>query len=156
MANDLTIKQDRFCLAFFECGNAAEAYRAAYDVPEGAKDSWHYVEATQLLDNPKIALRLEGLKKQAEKLSIFNRQKALEEYEAARKKAEADDNPNAMVSAINGKVKLFGLDKPTKLELSNPDGSLAPQVLDLSALSEAELNELERIANKAGNSEGMG
>ena len=38
MAQDLTPKQEAFCLAFLETGNAAQAYRRAYDVAEDAKD----------------------------------------------------------------------------------------------------------------------
>lgn len=114
MSDDLTQKQDAFCLAFFETGNAAEAYRRAYDVADDAKDGWLYVEACQLLDNPKITLRLEELRAQAEKLAIYNRSAASEEYEQARQMATRLGNPSAAVSAINGKVKLFGLDAPIR------------------------------------------
>ena len=114
MSDDLTQKQEAFCLAYLETGNAAEAYRRAYDVAEAAKDSWIYVEATQLLDNPKITLRLEQLQEEAKKLALFNVAKASEEYEEARQIALREKNPSAAVSATNGKVKLFGLEKPTK------------------------------------------
>lgn len=117
----LTPKQEAFALAFFETGNAAEAYRRAYEVDPNAKDNWIYVEASQLLDHPKVALRLKSLQEQAERHSIFTRQKALDEYEEARKLAmnEAVANPSAAVSAINGKVKLFGLEAPTKAKVEH-------------------------------------
>ncbi|WP_283178629.1 terminase small subunit [Gemmobacter sp. 24YEA27] len=120
----LTPKQEAFALAYFETGNAAEAYRRAYDVAENARDSWVYVEACQLLDHPKITLRLEQLQEQAAKLSIFTRQKALEELEQARSEAIKLGMPAAAVSAINSKVKLFGLDAPTKIkaEVTGKDG----------------------------------
>lgn len=120
----LTPKQEAFALAFFETGNAAEAYRRAYDVSENAKDGWLYVEACQLLDNPKIALMLQELREQAERHSIYTRQKAMEELEAARAEAMKLGNPSAAVSAINGKVKLYGLDAPTKIkaEVTGKDG----------------------------------
>lgn len=114
LSEELTQKQDAFALAYFETGNAAEAYRRAYDVSENARDAWLYVEACQLLDNPKIALRIEGLQSQAEKLAIYNRVAASREYESARILAEKLENPSAVVSAINGKVKLFGLDAPIR------------------------------------------
>lgn len=120
----LTPKQEAFALAYFETGNAAEAYRRAYDVAADARDSWVYVEACQLLDHPKIAPRILELRAQAEKLSIFTRQKALEELEEARSEAIKLGMPAAAVSAINGKVKLFGLDAPTKIkaEVTGKDG----------------------------------
>lgn len=113
--NGLTEKQEAFSLAFLETGNAAEAYRRAYDVAPDAKDGWLYVEACQLLDNPKIALRLKELRDQAERLSIFTLQAAMEEFEEARQAALREGQAAAAVSATTGKVKLFGLDKPTRI-----------------------------------------
>jgi hypothetical protein len=131
MAQDLTPKQEAFCLAFLETGNAAQAYRTAYDVADDAKDGWLYVEACQLLDNPKVALRLKSLRDQAERLSIFNLSAAMDEFEEARKLALSVENPAAMVAATNGKVKLFGLDRPGRLEISGPDRG-AIQTQDVS------------------------
>lgn len=144
----LTEKQDAFALAYFETGNAAEAYRRAYDVSENARDGWIYVEACQLLDNPKIARRLDGLRAEAERLSIYTRQQAMDEYEAARRVAEAAVNPSAMVSAINGKVKLWGLEAPTKarVEHTGKDGSPI-QMLDVTKLSDAALAEMLAVAD---------
>ena len=41
----LTPKQEAFARGYFETGNAAEAYRRAYDADENARDNWIYVEA---------------------------------------------------------------------------------------------------------------
>lgn len=127
----LTPKQEAFALAFFETGNAAEAYRRSYDVSENAKDQWIYVEACQLLDNPKITLRLQELREHAERHSIYTRQQALDEYETARQLAVKTGNPSAVVSAVNGKVKLFGLEAPvkTKVDHTSSDGSMKPPTL---------------------------
>lgn len=122
MAQDLTPKQEAFAVAFFETGNAAEAYRRSYDVDPNAKDEWVYVEACLLLDHPKITLRLESLKEQAARHSIYTRQAAMEELEAARKLAMEKDNPAGAVAAIKGKVGLYGLDRPGKLEVTGKDG----------------------------------
>lgn len=120
----LTPKQEAFALAFFETGNAAEAYRRSYDVSENAKCDWLYVEACQLLDNPKIALRLKDLRERAERHSIYTRQQAMDEYESARRLADEAKNPSAAVAAINGKVKLWGLEAPAKqkIEHTGKDG----------------------------------
>lgn len=156
----LTAKQDAFALAYFETGNAAEAYRRAYDVSENAKDQWIYVEASQLLDHPDIAIRIEELEAMAQKLSMFTRQKAFEEYEEARKMANKVLNPSAAVSAISGKVKLFGLDAPVKSkhEYTGKDGGpiQTEEVGGLSKLSDRELAQLERLTDKTRDSEGVG
>lgn len=144
----LTPKQDAFALAFFETGNAAAAYRRAYDVSEDAKDHWIYVEAGQLLDHPEITLRLKELQEQAERHSIYTRQKAMEELEQARAEAIKLGNPSAAVSAINGKVKLYGLDAPTKIraEVTGKDGGPLTTV-DPSKLSTEALRELMGALN---------
>jgi phage terminase small subunit len=121
MADDLTPKQEAFALAYLETGNAAEAYRRAYDVSEDARDSWIYVEAWQVLNNPKVALRLKTLQDQAARLSIFNVAAAATEYEEARQLAMKEANPSAAVAAVTGKVKLFGLDKPSRIEMTGKD-----------------------------------
>lgn len=121
-SDKLTEKQEAFSLAYMETGNAAEAYRRAYDVDPNARDSWLYVEATQLLDNPKIALRVKELQEQAARLSMYTMKSAFEEYEQARILAITKENPSAAISAVTGKVKLFGLDSPQKLALTDPEG----------------------------------
>lgn len=117
-ARELTPKQEAFALAYFETGNAAEAYRRAYDVAEGAKDHWLYVEASQLLDHPEISLRLKSLEVQAAELSIYTRHKAMEELEEARQEAKKNAQASAMVGATSAKIKLLGLDKPSRVEVT--------------------------------------
>lgn len=119
---ELTPKQEAFALAYMETGNAAEAYRRAYDVAQDARDSWLYVEACQLLDNPKVALRLKELKERAAKLALYTVSKAYEELEDARSLAMAEKNPSAAVSAITGKVKLFGIEAPSRHEHTGKGG----------------------------------
>jgi phage terminase small subunit len=124
----LTPKQEAFALAYVETGNAAEAYRQAYDVRAATKHSSIYVAASKLLDNPNITERIAALQKQAADLCLYTVKNAFEEYEAARKLAmdEKQANPSAAVAAVNGKVKLFGLDRPTKLDHTSSDGTMTP------------------------------
>lgn len=148
MSKPLTPKQEAFALAFFETGNAAEAYRRAYDVAETAKDHWIYVEAGQLLDHPEITLRLQQLRAQAERHSIYTRQQAMDELEQARKEALTLGNPSAAVSAINSKIKLYGLDAPTRIkaEVTGKNGEPITTV-DPTALSTEALRELMGALN---------
>jgi phage terminase small subunit len=122
--SDLTPKQEAFALAYVETGNAAEAYRRAYDVRAATTHSSIYSAASHLLDNPKIRARVDSLQAEAATLSLYTVKAAFDEYEAARKLAMAEgvSNPSAAVAAVNGKVKLFGLDRPDRLELTGKDG----------------------------------
>lgn len=149
--SDLTPKQEAFALAYFETSSGAEAYRRAYDVSENARDEWIYVEASQLLDNPKVARRLQELRDKAETLSIFTRHKAMEELEEARLLAKDEKQAAAMTGATNAKIKLLGLDKPQRLDLSSTDGSMTPNAgIDLSKLSDAAMAEILNAASDEG------
>lgn len=145
----ITPKQEAFALAYFETGNAAEAYRRAYDVSENTKDQWLYVEASQLLDNPKVALRLSDLQEQAEKLSMFTRIRALEEYEQARLLALSEKNASAAVGATAGKVKLFGLDAPAKVKAEHTGKDGGPIKAEVTG-SEKLSRFLDQIAERSG------
>jgi phage terminase small subunit len=128
--NALTPKQEAFALAYVETGNAAEAYRRAYDVRAATQHSSIYVAASKLLDNAKIMLRVKQLQDQAAEMCLYTVKDAFNEYEAARQLALETENPSAAVSAVNGKVKLFGLDQPAKVDHTSSDGSMTPHVVE--------------------------
>jgi len=125
---ELTPKQEAFALVYVETGNAAEAYRRAYDVKAATLHSTIYSAASRLLADPKISARILQLRDQAAAMTLYTVRAAFEEYEAARKLAMAEgvSNPSAAVAAVNGKVKLFGLDQPQKIDHSSTDGTMTP------------------------------
>ena len=133
----ITPKQEAFALAYVETGNAAEAYRRAYDVRAATKHISIYVAASRLLSDPKILLRVAELQKQAAALCLFTVKDAFEEYEAARKLAMSAgvDNPSAAVAAVKGKVALFGLEAPAKsrIDHTSSDGSMSPTRIVIEA-----------------------
>jgi hypothetical protein len=81
------------------------------------------------MSDPKIYARVLQLQEQAASLMMYTVRDAFEEYEAARKLAMAESvsNPSAAVAAVNGKVKLFGLDQPNKVDHTSSDGSMTPK-----------------------------
>lgn len=126
---DLTPQQEAFALAYVETGIGAEAYRKAYNVKAATKHSSIYVAASKLLSNPKIMQRVVELQEQAKELCLYTVKDAFEEYEIARQLSLQEGNPSAAVSAVTGKVKLFGLDQPTKHDHMSSDGSMTPSMV---------------------------
>ena len=59
----LTIKQEKFCNKYLECGNASEAYRFAYDCSR-MTDNVISVKASQLLSNGKVTVRVKQKQRQ--------------------------------------------------------------------------------------------
>ncbi|WP_439293946.1 terminase small subunit [Lonepinella sp. BR2882] len=111
MMTALTPKQETFCLAYIETGNASEAYRQAYNVEQMKPESVHR-KAKELLDNGKVAARIEQL--QADNVARHNItvDSLLDELEETRKQAMNNNQLSVAVSAVMGKAKLLGFDKP--------------------------------------------
>lgn len=129
-SDELTPAQEAFALAYVESGNAARSYRIAYNQPETARDNWIYVEASQLLDHPKVALRIKSLQDEAAKLSLYTVKAAFDELEEARQAAKKTSNPSAAVAAVSAKIKLFGLDQPSRHDITSNGETVKPQAVD--------------------------
>ena len=104
----LTPKQERFCQAYIETGNASEAYRQAYDA-ENMKAETVHVKASELHVNGKIAVRLEQLQAEHRERHDVTVDTLTEELEAARTLAVKNKQAGAAVQAVMGKAKLHGL-----------------------------------------------
>lgn len=135
----LTEKQEAFAVAYIQTANATEAYRRSHDVEPDARDSWIYVEAAQLLDHPKIAPRIAELQEKASKRSEYTLFKAMKELEAARAGAMKEAQFSSAVSAVNSKVKLAGIDKPTVFDHRSSDGTMTPAIPEVVAAAAREL-----------------
>jgi len=106
----LTIKQERFCMVYIETGNASEAYRQAYNA-ENMKEASINVNASKLLTDAKIALRIKELKSGHTKRHELTIDDLVKQLEEARQVALALENPqcSAAISATMGTAKLLGL-----------------------------------------------
>lgn len=139
--SELTEKQEKFCRAYIETGNASEAYRQAYNA-EKMKPETVTIKASELLKNGKVRGRVEELKKRHAKRHDYKVDDLLAELEEARKIALQAETPqtSAAISATLGKAKLLGLDK----KLIEHSGSIA--TLDLT--NQLTENQLENIAKE--------
>lgn len=127
MAANLTPKQENFCLAYLETGNASEAYRRAYNA-EKMKPETACRNAKTLLDSSKIAARVAGLKAVAQERALVTVQSITQELEEARALALATETPSAAVAASMGKAKLHGLIvEKSQNDHKSSDGSMTPQ-----------------------------
>ena len=123
----LTIKQEAFCQAYIETGNASEAYRKAYAADRMKPESVNR-KAKELLDNGKISARVKELQGDIKQRHDVTVDSLLAELEEARKKALSAETPqsSAAVAATMGKAKLVGLDKQI-VDHTSSDGSMTPQ-----------------------------
>jgi len=143
----LTPKQENFCLAYLETGNASEAYRRAYDA-ENMKPESINVNASKLLADAKVALRIETLRAPIIAKAQLTVEDLLAELEEARQLALETEAPAPAVSATMGKAKLLGLDKVAVDNISS-DNSMTPRGIDASKLSTAALAEILAAADES-------
>jgi phage terminase small subunit len=109
MSTNLTIKQDKFCLAYLETGNASEAYRRSYNADK-MKDESIVVEASKMLSTPNIALRVKELQAELAKSALWSRQQSVKVLvEIAR-----GSNIPTVISAIRELNAMHGWNAPTK------------------------------------------
>ncbi|MDP8772030.1 terminase small subunit [Serratia marcescens] len=118
----LTIKQEAFCQAYIETGNASEAYRSSY-AAENMKPESVNRKAKELLDHVKISARVRELQGEIKQRHNVTIDSLLAELEEARQAALTADTPqsSAAVAATLGKAKLTGMDKQI-IEHTGPGG----------------------------------
>lgn len=109
----LTLKQEAFCQAYIETGNASEAYRKAYSPKNQKPESINRIAFRLANENVKIKSRIEALRKRIEKRHNLTVDDLLDELEEARQIALKAVTPqtSAAVAGTMGKAKLLGYDK---------------------------------------------
>lgn len=119
----LTQKQEAFCLAYMETGNASEAYRRAYDA-EKMKPETVNRKAKEVMDNGKVTARIAELRKGAEDRNAVTVDSLIAELDETRQVALSAQTPqtSAAVAATMGKAKLLGFDI-SKTELTGKNGN---------------------------------
>lgn len=138
----LTQKQELFCLAYIETGNASEAYRKVYSTSR-MKTGTINSRAKELLNNGPITVRIEELRKPVRKKAMMTLEGHLARLEELSLAAEEQGNYNAAITAETNRGRAAGL-YTEKHELSGPDGGpiptmptmielVAPQIDDKSA-----------------------
>ena len=115
----LTQKQENFCLAYIETGNASEAYRKAYNA-DGMKPETVNRKAKELLDNGKITARLEELRKPVAESAQITLAQHLSTLEELRELAKEEGKYGPAIQAEIARGKAAGL----YVERSHIDGEI--------------------------------
>ena len=147
----LTPKQEAFCLAYIETGNASEAYRRSYTTAHMNSTSVNR-EASALLDHPKITARLGALRQTAEVKAILTLEAHMRELRSLRDLAKQSGQYSAAIKAeeLRGKLCKFYVDQRDPLGkdagLAHPQEGPRPTGEDhLAALAKRYANGLKLI-----------
>jgi phage terminase small subunit len=104
----LTAKQEQFCVAYIETGNASEAYRRAYDA-ERMKPETVTRNAKALMDNNKIATRLAEMRKPAVDAAQITLESHLQRLHDLSIAAEQAGQLSAAITAEVARGKAAGI-----------------------------------------------
>ena len=123
----LTGQQEKFAVGVASGKTQADAYREAYPKAKKWKDDAVYVEASRLLDNPKVSLRLKELRERIAGLGIASAERTL--LEATRialfdpRNLFFDDGTPKPITALDDDTAaaLAGLDVVEEFEGSGDD-----------------------------------
>lgn len=118
-AGKLTQKQENFCLAYIETGNASEAYRRAYNA-DGMKPETVNNKAHVLLKKGEIKARLEELRCPATKSAQVTLERHLSKLEELRELAKEEGKYGPAIQAEIARGKAAGL----YVERSQIDGEI--------------------------------
>lgn len=108
MAAKLTAKQESFCIAYIETGNASEAYRRCYACGK-MKPEAISVEAFKMTENPKITLRLKELRQPAIEKAQVTLEGHLDDLKWLRDSAQEAGQFSAAISAEIARGKAAGV-----------------------------------------------
>lgn len=103
----MTPKQEAFCQAFIETGNASEAYRRSYDAANMKPETIN-VEASKMLSDPKISTRIDGLRNDHADRHKCTVDDLIAQLDDDRTFARDLKAPAAAITASMGKAKLLG------------------------------------------------
>jgi len=104
----LTIKQEKFCHAYIETGNASEAYRQTYNCLKSKPETINR-QAKALIDNHKISTRLNELRAPAIEKAKLTVESHLEELQRLKELAVKSKQYSSAIKAeeLRGKVAQF-------------------------------------------------
>lgn len=125
MKNKLTAKQEKFCLAIADGKTQMDAFKFAYGA-KNYKDNAIYVQASRILDNPKIVLRIDELKKAVEKKYLWTKEMSIR----ALMQAYREGAPSVKVSAVKELNAMHGFNAPSKLDVTT---EIKPMVVVLES-----------------------
>ncbi len=94
----LTPKQEAFLRAYLELGNAAEAYRRAYDTENMSEEAIR-TEGGRLLKHPTITLRIQMFHEKAEAKSLLTLEEHMSELQTLRELAKQNAQLSAAITA---------------------------------------------------------
>lgn len=128
----LTAKQEAFCLAYIETGNASEAYRRSYSA-SGMKPETINTKSSELMANGKIAARLDELREPVRNRAMLTLESHLARLDHLSRLAEGSAQYSAAIKAEESRGKAAGL-YTDKVDHTSSDGTFGAKDLKITVV----------------------
>lgn len=119
----LTPKREKFAQAIASGMNQSDAYRAAFDVKPGSKANSINVNASKMMADAKVALRVEELRAPAVERAGITLESHLADLKSLRNMAAKAGQIAAAVAAEVARGKAAGVLAADRLELTGKGGA---------------------------------
>lgn len=122
----LTPKREKFAQAVASGMNQSDAYRVAFNVKPGSKLTSINVNASKVMSDANVALRVSELRAPAVKKVGITLESHLADLEMLRDMAKDMGQIQAAITAEVARGKHSGVSAPDKRELGGPNGTPIP------------------------------
>ena len=124
---ELTPKQEKFAQYIADGMSQADAYRTAYDVSASTKASTVQVNASKLMSDTNVSLRVEELRKQLSDISVWDRADSVEVLAQIARGIESTNMER--ISSVKELNAMHGFNKTT-LDHTSSDGTFMPTLVE--------------------------
>ena len=121
----LTAKQEAFAQGIADGLGQADAYRMAYNSNTASEGSI-YVQASNLMKNSKVALRVDELRSQVVEKQLWSREMSVKGLIQAYRVAQDAKTSTGMTAAVKELNNMHGFNEPTKLSIT---GSMVTRII---------------------------
>jgi phage terminase small subunit len=121
----LTAKQELFAQCIADGMGQADAYRTAYEATT-ASDASIYVQASNVMKNSKVAIRVDELKSQVVEKQLWSREMSVKGLIQAYRVAQDAKTSTGMTAAVKELNNMHGFNEPTKLSIT---GSMVTRII---------------------------
>jgi phage terminase small subunit len=126
----LTPKQEAFAQGVADGLSLAESFRRANPNALKWKDKTVWENASRLMADSKVSARLSDIRSQLAAKQLWTRAQSVEVLSGIAEAGEKDADRVRAVSELNA---MHGYDAPQKLDITNSDGSLRPNLIQIVA-----------------------
>lgn len=128
----MTPKQEKFAQCIADGMTQADAYRTAYGADKMKPETIHK-RASELVSDGEVTGRVAELRSKLSAKALWSREMSVQALVQAYKVAKDQTNASGMTGAVKELNAMHGFNAPSKVDISNTDGTLTPTVIQIIA-----------------------